>query len=99
MPGDPSSADFLIAAALLHPGSSVQIENVSLNPGRTGFVRTLERMGASISVRTLSAEGKEPIGVIEACYTDRLVGCEVPSQHIASEIDEIPVLALVAARA
>ena len=99
VPGDPSSAAFLIAAALLHPGSSVQIENVSLNPGRTGFVRTLERMGASISVRTLSAEGKEPIGVIEACYTDRLVGCEVPSQHIASEIDEIPVLALVAARA
>ncbi len=56
-------------------------------------------MGASIEVRYLTAEGKEPIGVVEAAYTNRLVGCEVPSQHIASEIDEIPVLALVAAHA
>ena len=99
VPGDPSSAAFLICAALLKKGSSIQIENVSLNPGRVGFIRTLERMGASIEVRYLTAEGKEPIGIIEATYTDRLVGCEIPSQHIASEIDEIPVLALVAAHA
>lgn len=99
VPGDPSSAAFLICAALLKKGSSIQIENVSLNPGRVGFIRTLERMGASIEVRYLTAEGKEPIGVIEAAYTDKLIGCEIPSQHIASEIDEIPVLALVAAHA
>lgn len=99
VPGDPSSAAFLICAALLKKGSSIQIENVSLNPGRVGFIRTLERMGASIEVRYLTAEGKEPIGIIEAAYTENLVGCEVPSQHIASEIDEIPVLALVAAHA
>lgn len=99
VPGDPSSAAFLICAALLKKGSSIQVENVSLNPGRVGFIRTLERMGASIEVRYLTAEGKEPIGIIEATYTDRLVGCEIPSQHIASEIDEIPVLALVAAHA
>lgn len=99
VPGDPSSAAFLICAALLKPGSSIQIENVSLNAGRVGFIRTLERMGASIEVRYLTAEGKEPIGVIEAAYTPNLVGCEIPPQHIASEIDEIPVLALVAAHA
>lgn len=99
VPGDPSSAAFLICAALLKPGSAIQIENVSLNPGRVGFIRTLERMGASIEVRTLTAEGKEPIGVIEAAYTHDLKGCEIPSQHIASEIDEIPVLSLVAAHA
>lgn len=99
VPGDPSSAAFLVCAALLRKGSSVQIENVSLNPGRVGFIRTLERMGASIDVRYLTAEGKEPIGVIGASYTDNLAGCEVPSQHIASEIDEIPVLSLVAAHA
>ncbi|MEF2560001.1 MAG: 3-phosphoshikimate 1-carboxyvinyltransferase [Eggerthellaceae bacterium] len=99
VPGDPSSAAFLICAALLKSGSSIQIENVSLNPGRVGFIRTLERMGASIEVRYLTAEGKEPIGVIEAAYTPDLRGCEIPSQHIASEIDEIPVLALVAAHA
>lgn len=97
VPGDPSSAAFLICAALLKKGSSVQIENVSLNPGRVGFIRTLERMGASIEVRHIGTEGKEPYGVIEAAYTDSLVGCEIPSQHIASEIDEIPVLSLVAA--
>ena len=99
VPGDPSSAAFLICAALLKKGSSIQIENVSLNPGRVGFIRTLERMGASIEVRYLTAEGKEPIGIIEAAYTPDLKGCEIPSQHIASEIDEIPVLALVAAHA
>lgn len=99
VPGDPSSAAFLICATLLKPGSSIQIENVSLNPGRVGFIRTLERMGASIEVRYLTAEGKEPIGIIEAAYTPNLRGCEIPSQHIASEIDEIPVLALVAAHA
>lgn len=99
VPGDPSSAAFLVCAALLKPGSSIQIENVSLNSGRVGFIRTLERMGAAIEVRHLTAEGKEPIGIIEASYTPNLTGCEIPSQHIASEIDEIPVLSLVAARA
>lgn len=99
VPGDPSSAAFLICAALLKPGSSLQIENVSLNSGRVGFIRTLERMGAVIEVRYLTAEGKEPIGIIEAAYTPNLNGCEIPSQHIASEIDEIPVLSLVAAHA
>ncbi|MDO5335596.1 MAG: 3-phosphoshikimate 1-carboxyvinyltransferase, partial [Coriobacteriia bacterium] len=99
VPGDPSSAAFVVCAALLKPGSTVQVENVSLAPTRIGFVRTLERMGASIEVRTNGVEGKEPKGIIEVAYTDKLVGCEVPPQHIASEIDEIPVLALVAARA
>ncbi len=99
VPGDPSSAAFLICAALLKPGSSLQVENVSLNAGRIGFVRTLERMGASIEVRHVGTEGKEPFGIIEAAYSDNLVGCEIPSQHIASEIDEIPVLSLVAAHA
>lgn len=97
--GDPSSAAFLICAALLKPGSSLQVENVSLNAGRIGFVRTLERMGASIEVRHVGTEGKESFGIIEAAYSDNLVGCEIPSQHIASEIDEIPVLSLVAAHA
>ena len=97
VPGDPSSAAFLICAALLKKGSSIQIENVSLNTARIGFTRTLERMGASVEVRHMGAEGKEPYGMIEAAYSDRLVGCEIPSQHIASVIDEIPVLSLVAA--
>lgn len=99
VPGDPSSAAFLVCAALLKPGSEVQIENVSLNAGRIGFTRTLERMGANVSIEGLGSAGKEPYGIISARYTHDLVGCEIPADKIASVIDEIPVLALVAAHA
>lgn len=99
VPGDPSSAAFLACAALLRRDSAVHIENVSLNPARTGFVRTLEKMGADICVRATGSAGKEPFGTISARYTDGLHGCEVPPNKIASIIDEIPVLALVAATA
>ena len=99
VPGDPSSAAFLVCGALLKPGSSVTVENVSLNPARIGFVRTLERMGADIFIRHEGQEGKEPNGAIHVDYTPLLRGCEVPPQHIASIIDEIPVLSLVAAHA
>lgn len=99
VPGDPSSAAFVAAAALLKPGSSVIIQNVSLNPARIGFVRTLERMGADIRESYGGHEGKEPRGTITVNFTPVLRGREVPSQHIASVIDEIPVLALVAAHA
>lgn len=99
VPGDPSSAAFLVCAALLRPESSIQVEHVSLNTARIGFTRTLERMGAEVSVIHEGAAGKEPYGVIQACYTPHLRGCEVPAEKIAGIIDEIPVLALVAAHA
>ena len=97
VPGDPSSASFLVCAAVLKRGSNIQIENVSLNPARTGFVRTLERMGANIDTRITGYAGKEAYGIISAAYSPNLLGCEIPAQHIASEIDEIPVLAITAA--
>ena len=99
VPGDPSSAAFLVCAAVLKPDSSIQVENVSLNTARIGFTRTLERMGAEVSVRHMGAEGKEPFGLISACYTSNLHGCEVPAEKIAAIVDEVPVLALVAAHA
>ena len=99
VPGDPSSAAFLVCAAVLKPGSSIQVENVSLNTARIGFTRTLERMGADISVRHTGAAGKEPYGIISACHTPALHGCEVPADKIATLVDEVPVLALVAAHA
>lgn len=99
VPGDPSSAAFLICAALLKRGSSIEVKDVSLNPARIGFVRTLERMGAEISAHREGSEGKEPFGTIKATYTPSLHGCEIPSQHFASIVDEVPVLALVAAHA
>lgn len=99
VPGDPSSAAFVACAAVLQPGSQVSIENVSLNPARIGFVRTLEHMGASISVRNTGSSGKERFGTIVVGYTPHLIGTEVPGRKIAGLVDEIPVLALVAARA
>lgn len=99
VPGDPSSAAFLVCAAVLKPGSSLQVENVSLNTARIGFTRTLERMGADVSVRHAGAAGKEPYGMIAACHTPSLHGCEVPAEKIAAIVDEVPVLALVAAHA
>lgn len=99
VPGDPSSAAFICCAAILKRGSKVRIENVSLNQARIGFVRTLERMGANISEHRTGYEGKEPIGYIEVEYTPSLHGCEVPAQHFASILDEVPVLSLVAAHA
>lgn len=99
VPGDPSSAAFLCSAALLKPGSHIKVKDVSLNPARIGFVRTLERMGAQITDHREGSEGKEPCGSIEVTYTPNLRGCEVPSQHFASIVDEVPVLAFIAAHA
>ncbi len=50
VPGDPSSAAFLVVAALLVPGSDVVIENALMNPTRTGLVETLREMGADIEI-------------------------------------------------
>ncbi len=99
VPGDPSSAAFLVCAALMMPGSSLQVEDVSLNTARIGFTRTLERMGANVSVRRTGAAGKEPSGIISASYTPDLRGCEIPADKIPSLVDEVPVLSLVASRA
>ncbi len=99
VPGDPSSAAFLCAAAILKRGSSICIQDVSLNPARIGFVRTLERMGANIEDAREGAEGKAPFGIIRASFSERLHGCEVPAQHFASIVDEVPILAVVAAHA
>ena len=99
VPGDPSSAAYLICAACLRPGSAVQVENVSLNTARTGFLMTLEKMGADVTTRTTGSAGKEPYGIISGCYTPGLHGCEIPGHKIASLVDEVPVLSLVAAHA
>lgn len=99
VPGDPSSAAYLVCAAVLKPGSSVQIDGVSLNAARTGYLVTLERMGADVMSRRVGSAGKEPFGTITARYDGRLHGCEIPGHKIASLVDEVPVLALVAAHA
>ena len=99
VPGDPSSAAFAACAAAIMPGSAVHIENVSLNPARIGFVRVLERMGADVSTTPAGTTGEEPCGTVSVSYTPHLHSCEVEGREIASLVDEVPVLALVAAHA
>lgn len=99
VPGDPSSAAFMVAAALMKPGSEIQVEKVSLNTARTGWIKVLERMGASVETQVKGYSGKEPYGVISVRFTQELHGCDVPAREIASMVDEIPVLSLVAAYA
>ena len=99
IPGDPSSAAFLLCAAALKEGSAVQVERVSLNPSRLGFLNVLERMGLNASRFGTGFVGKEPFGILSAQYTEHLNGCEVSKHEIPSLIDEVPVLSLVASKA
>lgn len=95
VPGDPSSAAFLVAAAVIVPGSDILVEGVLVNPTRTGFYTTLQEMGADVSFENEREEGGEPIADIRARYST-LKGVEVPAQRAPSMIDEYPVLAAVA---
>ena len=99
VPRDPSSAAFLAAAALLVPGSSVRLPGVSLNPTRAGFLRVLERMGASIRVVPFPETESERSGEIDVEYTSHLSATTVTASEVPSLVDEVPILALVASQA
>jgi 3-phosphoshikimate 1-carboxyvinyltransferase len=98
VPGDPSSAAFLAAAALIVPGSEVIIEGVLVNSTRTGFYTTLREMGADVAFLDPRKEGGEPVADIRV-RSSRLVGVRVPPGRAPSMIDEYPVLACLAAYA
>jgi len=96
VPGDPSSAAFLTAAALIVPGSDVTIEGVLVNPTRTGFYLTLQEMGGDVAFLNAREEGGEPVADIRVRYS-KLRGVSVPAKRAPSMIDEYPALAVVAA--
>lgn len=96
VPGDPSSAAFWVAAALLVPGSKVRVRGVSLNPTRTGFFRILQRMGAPLLLEEKGTACGEPVGDVVAEYGP-LTGVSVEADEVPSAIDEFPVLSAVAA--
>jgi 3-phosphoshikimate 1-carboxyvinyltransferase len=95
VPGDPSSAAFLVALAACLPGSRLLVEGVSVNPTRLGFYRLLRRMGADIGwdAEILSPE---PVGRIDV-RGSRLHGVDCGPGDIPGAVDEIPLLAVVAA--
>jgi 3-phosphoshikimate 1-carboxyvinyltransferase len=96
VPGDPSSAAFPLAAALVTPGSQVTVEGVLLNPLRAGLFETLREMGADISFAGVRDEGGEPVGDVTARHS-ALRGVDVPASRAPSMIDEYPILAAIAA--
>lgn len=96
VPGDPSSAAFLTAAALIVPGSTLTIRNVGVNPLRAGFYTCLREMGADIEFQDEREQGGEPIADI-VVRAGHLKGIEVPRDRAPTMIDEYPILAVVAA--
>ena len=95
VPGDPSSAAFLVALAAAHPALEVVLPGVCLNPTRTGFLAAVTRMGAVLEVDG-RVEGGEPVGTIRA-RRGELRGIIVDPADVPSMIDEIPLLACLAA--
>jgi 3-phosphoshikimate 1-carboxyvinyltransferase len=98
VPGDFSSAAFLIAAALLGVIPAVRLIGVGVNPTRTGLLDVLEAMGGDVTLENTRDEGGEPVADIVARASE-LRGTEIGGTTIPRMIDEVPVLAILAARA
>lgn len=96
VPGDISSAAFLLAAASMIPGSDIMIENVGLNPLRTGIIGALKEMGARIEVLNERELGGEPVGDLKVTYNG-LKGVTNLKVEPSTMIDEFPVLFCAAA--
>lgn len=95
IPADISSASFWLVAAVCHPNAEIQINNVGINPGRTGILDVLNTMGADIEILNQRDQGGEPVADLRARSSD-LVGTEISGSVIPRVQDEIPVLALAA---
>ncbi|HHL42378.1 MAG TPA: 3-phosphoshikimate 1-carboxyvinyltransferase, partial [Hellea balneolensis] len=98
VPGDPSSAAFLVASALMVPGSSLVVENVMMNPTRTGLFQVLQTMGAELEIKNPRRSGGEDIADIHVRYS-QLQAVTTNPDIVPSMIDEFPVLAVLCARA
>jgi 3-phosphoshikimate 1-carboxyvinyltransferase len=95
VPGDVSSAAFLVVAALVLPGSELRLDGVLLSPTRSAFLEVLRAMGADLEIRVERA-APEPVGSILA-RSSRLRGTSVPAALVPALIDELPALAVAAA--
>ncbi len=95
VPADISSAAFFVAAALMVGGSEVVLEEVGVNPTRTGLLAILERMGAAIAVEDEREVGGEPIATLRV-RSAPLQATEVGGAEIPQAIDELPLVALAA---
>ncbi|WP_114388945.1 3-phosphoshikimate 1-carboxyvinyltransferase [Notoacmeibacter marinus] len=96
VPGDPSSAAFPLVAGLIAPGADITIENVLMNPTRTGIILTLQEMGGQVDIVNWRDAGGEDVADLRVRYSE-LKGITVPPERAPSMIDEYPVLAVAAA--
>jgi len=98
VPGDPSSAAFMWACAAIEPDASVTTPQISLNPGRLGFLEILERMGARVEAQVTGSTGGDPVGDVTVTGNG-LTGTAVESDLAASALDELPLVAVLGAYA
>ena len=98
IPGDPSSAAYVWASAALVPGARTVTPNVNLNPGRLGFLRILEAMGAEVAGDVTGALHGDPVGTVSVIGA-ALQGGEVSGDIVAAAIDELPLVAVLGAYA
>ncbi len=98
IPGDLSSAAFLIAAAILAPDSEISLPTVGVNPTRTGLVDTLREMGAEVRLPHLRQNGWEDVGTLVA-RSSGLRPASVGGERVVRMIDELPIFAVLATQA
>ncbi len=98
VPGDISSAAFFLVAAAIIPGSKITVQDMGLNPTRTGLLDVLEAMGAKITIRNQRVISGEILGDVSV-ESDGLKATEIGGDLIPRLIDEVPVLAVAAAMA
>ncbi len=98
VPGDISSAAYLIGAALIVPGSDILIKNVGVNPTRDGIIKVFKQMGGRIELMDTRTEAGETVADIHV-QSSGLTGCDISGGIIPTLIDELPLIAVVAAHA
>ncbi|MCI6637547.1 MAG: 3-phosphoshikimate 1-carboxyvinyltransferase [Bilifractor sp.] len=98
VPGDISSAAYFLAAACMIPGSEILLRHVGTNPTRDGILRVIQDMGGTVTYRRLSASGGESTADLEVRYTP-LHGTVIEGDLIPTLIDELPIIAVLAATA
>jgi 3-phosphoshikimate 1-carboxyvinyltransferase len=99
VPGDLSSAAFLLVAAAVVPGSDITVEHVGLNSTRTGVIDVLRAMSANIEVVQTAEVMGEPVGYVRVRWVGPLRGTEITGELALRSIDEIPALAIACALA
>ncbi|WP_277988489.1 3-phosphoshikimate 1-carboxyvinyltransferase [Enterococcus plantarum] len=97
VPGDISSAAFFLTAGLIVPDSQITLNNVGLNPTRTGIIDVIQQMGGTLTIQETGSEANKA-GTLTV-ETSNLKGVEISGEIIPRLIDELPIIALLATQA